>query len=262
MQTTVATPPAPPAPVFTPQQVAEMKQLTRAAQELQQATAALQPSTVIGVPQTPAELRALKTRRSEISSQLENVAARRKTLANQIEQARIPAVQDGMVDRLKVMDQRIVSLETDLAETGRLLQLAPQSAYAGSETRIATTIGGGSGGSTGGGNNYRSGIDEDIAIPLGALFILAVLMPLAITAARIWWRRATGTLPARQHKAENDRLDRIEGAVETIALEMERVSEGQRFMTRMLTEGRGEQPVFGSAARGEALPIARGQHES
>lgn len=218
----------------------------------------LQPSTVAGVPQTPAELRALKTRRSEISSQLENVAARRKTLANQIEQARTPAVQDGMVARLRVMDERIVSLESDLAETGRLLQLAPPSAYAGSEAR-AVTVATGRGGPPPGFDGSISSINPGVVISLGVIFILAVLMPLAVTASRIWWRRATGTLPARQQKADTDRLERLEGAVETIAIEMERVSEGQRFMTRILTEGRAEVPLFGNAARGEALPVARGQ---
>jgi hypothetical protein len=251
---TQAAPPAPPAPPARPGQAVT-------AEAGGGRTIVLQPSTVVGVPQTPAELRALKTRRSEISSQLENVAARRKTLANQIEQARTPAVQDGMVARLRVMDERIVSLETDLAETGRLLQLAPQSAYVGTETRVATAVGG-PGGFGGGGNNFGGGgMSEDVAIPLGVVFILAVLMPLSITAARVWWRRATGTLPARQQKAESERFQRLEEAVETIAIEMERVSEGQRFMTRMLTEGRGDQPAFGSAARGEALPVARGPHE-
>jgi hypothetical protein len=257
-----------PAPVPTqpaqPGQPAQPVQLERtvSAQAGGSRTIVLQPSTVAGVPQTPAELRALKARRTEISNQLENVAARRKSLANQIENARTPAVQDGMVARLKVMDERIVSLETDLAETGRLLQLAPQSAYAGTETRVATGFGG-PGDFGGGRNNFGGGgMNEDVAIPLGVVFILAVLMPLSITAARVWWRRATGTLPARQQKAETERFQRLEEAVETIAIEMERVSEGQRFMTRMLTEGRGDQPAFGAAARGEALPVARGQHDA
>lgn len=244
MQITVTLPPPPPPPGAAMPAQADARAVL------------MQASTGQSVPQTPTELRALKTRRSEISSQLENVAARRKSLASQIEQARTPAVQDGMVERLKVMDKRIVSLETDLAETGRLLQLAPPAAYASSETRVTTT--GGRGSDFDGGR----GIDEDVAIPLGIVFILAVLMPLSITAARVWWRRATGTLPARQQKAESDRFVRLEEAVETIAIEMERVSEGQRFMTRMLTEGRGDLPAFGGAARGEPLPVARGQHGS
>ena len=238
---TVPTPPALPSQPAQPAQAGGSR------------TIVLQPSTTAGVPQTPAELRALKTRRSEISSQLENVAARRKSLANQIEQARTPAVQDGMVARLKVMDERIVSLESDLAETGRLLQLAPPSAYTSSETQVVRTV------RDGPDFVARGGMNPGVMVPLGVLFILAVLMPLSITAARIWWRRATGTLPARQQKSETDRLERLEGAVETIAIEMERVSEGQRFMTRILTEGRAESPLFGNAGRGEPLPVARGQ---
>ncbi len=34
----------------------------------------------------------------------------------------------------------------------------------------------------------------------------------------------------------NELLDRIEQAVDTIAVEIERVSENQRFMTRLMTE--------------------------
>jgi hypothetical protein len=33
-----------------------------------------------------------------------------------------------------------------------------------------------------------------------------------------------------------DRLDRIERAVESVALEVERISEGQRFVTRLMSE--------------------------
>ena len=195
-----------------------------------------------GVPQTSAELAALKARRKEISDQLENVAARRKSLANQIENAHVEAVRDGMIARLKVMDARIVSLEGDLAETGRLLQLAPAQAFASTSTGADGRI-------------IKEPMGEDAVIAVSSVVTIFVLMPLAITACRIWWRRATGTIPARQHKAESDRMDRLESAVETIAIEMERVSEGQRFMTRLLTEGRGEVPVFGAAARGEALRV-------
>ncbi len=34
----------------------------------------------------------------------------------------------------------------------------------------------------------------------------------------------------------SDRLDRIERAVESVALEVERISEGQRFVTKLMTE--------------------------
>jgi len=42
-----------------------------------------------------------------------------------------------------------------------------------------------------------------------------------------------------------ERLERIEQAVDAIAIEVERVSEGQRFVTRLLSE---RQPALGAAA--------------
>ena len=37
--------------------------------------------------------------------------------------------------------------------------------------------------------------------------------------------------------ADTARMERLEQAVDAIAIEVERVSEGQRYMTRLLTEG-------------------------
>jgi hypothetical protein len=38
------------------------------------------------------------------------------------------------------------------------------------------------------------------------------------------------------------RLERIEQSLEAVAIEVERISEGQRFTTRLLSEGRGASP--------------------
>ena len=57
-----------------------------------------------------------------------------------------------------------------------------------------------------------------------------------------------------------DRIARIETAVDTIALEVERISEGQRFVTRLISETR---PLGAGAAepivlrQGDKVPIAR-----
>jgi signal transduction protein with GAF and PtsI domain len=40
--------------------------------------------------------------------------------------------------------------------------------------------------------------------------------------------------------ANDDRLQRLEQAVESIAIEVERISEGQRFLTKLQTEQRSE----------------------
>lgn len=60
-----------------------------------------------------------------------------------------------------------------------------------------------------------------------------LLFPLVRAWARRLESRGTTTLPL-QHL--DDRLDRIERSVEAIALEVERVSEGQRFVTKLLAD--------------------------
>ena len=46
-------------------------------------------------------------------------------------------------------------------------------------------------------------------------------------------------VPPRELSSINGRLERIEAAVDAIAVEVERISEGQRFTTKLLSEGRG-----------------------
>ena len=47
----------------------------------------------------------------------------------------------------------------------------------------------------------------------------------------------------------DSRFDRLEQAVEAIAIEVERVAEGQRFVTKLLAE-RGQQGALADPARG------------
>lgn len=69
------------------------------------------------------------------------------------------------------------------------------------------------------------------------MFTLFVLAPLACSAAYLMFKRANR--PAAQHvsRGDGERLQRLEGAVDAIAVEIERISEGQRFVTKILTEG-------------------------
>lgn len=55
-------------------------------------------------------------------------------------------------------------------------------------------------------------------------------------------RMATLAGPANANPMIEARLQRIEEAVETIALEMERMGEGQRFVTKLLAERSGQLP--------------------
>jgi len=53
--------------------------------------------------------------------------------------------------------------------------------------------------------------------------------------SELWTRSVAGRLPVNDIE---DRLDRIERAVDSIALEVERISEGQRFVTKLMSESR------------------------
>jgi hypothetical protein len=73
------------------------------------------------------------------------------------------------------------------------------------------------------------------AIALAA--IIFVLGPLAIAVAVMAIRRAFRS-PAPQAPATgiSDRLERVERAIEAVALEVERIGEGQRFVTQVMGE--------------------------
>ena len=53
---------------------------------------------------------------------------------------------------------------------------------------------------------------------------------------RILWRRGTPRRPTERALHEDDRMQRLETAVDAIAIEVERISEAQRFMVGLLSE--------------------------
>lgn len=53
---------------------------------------------------------------------------------------------------------------------------------------------------------------------------------------RILWRRGSVVQPRREAHYDEDRQRRLEIAVETIAIEVERISEAQRFMVGLLSD--------------------------
>ena len=83
-----------------------------------------------------------------------------------------------------------------------------------------------------------------VMVPI-AFFVMvgavAILMPLARAFARRLEKQGSASLP----NVVAARLERMEQAIESIAVEVERISEGQRFTTKLLSD------------RSTALPPAR-----
>src|SRR3954462_11556496 len=79
----------------------------------------------------------------------------------------------------------------------------------------------------------------EILVPFGA-FATACICAIGVPLARAYARRmdAEGKNP-RVPVEVTSRLERIEQSLETVAIEVERISEGQRFTASLLSEGRG-----------------------
>jgi hypothetical protein len=79
-------------------------------------------------------------------------------------------------------------------------------------------------------------LDSDQITGIVIVFILAVMMPLSIGMLRRLWRVPAKDRSAPLQDVVSPRLDRLEQAVDSIAVEVERISEGQRFVTKILAE--------------------------
>lgn len=88
----------------------------------------------------------------------------------------------------------------------------------------------------------------EIVVPLGA-FATAIICAIGIPLARAYARKMDSDARNPRIPPEvSGRLERMEQALEAVAIEVERISEGQRFTTRLLSEGRGVGPAPSLAA--------------
>jgi len=78
--------------------------------------------------------------------------------------------------------------------------------------------------------------DEDIVVPIAffvTVIVMTVAIPLVRGIVRRWDRKnVTPALPLDTAA----RLERIEQAIDAMSIEVERIAEGQRFVTRLLAD--------------------------
>lgn len=172
----------------------------------------------LSIPLTRQDVADLRERREELSSQLTSAAGRRRRLAADLRANPEGPARTGLEGRLAVLDNRLAQLESDIASTGRQLSAAPQGLLASE------------------GISLNRDIPENV-MRISGVFTFFVLFPLAFAFARRMWKGA-GRAPAQvAFPAESaQRLERLEQGMEAIAIEIERVAEGQRFVTRLLSE--------------------------
>ena len=191
-------------------------------------------------PLTQAEISVVRNQRSEMSEQLSSAQNRRARLLDEMRSAP-PGTEQGLREQFQVLNNRIVAIETDIEAAGRTLRTGqvPQG------TILVPPRSGL------GGRNQTDNAER------GAALAATVLIP--IFALFVWrgWRRGRRGQQAVPHSAEYEsRFERLEQAVDAIALEIERVGESQRYQTKLLAEAN-LMPAMGTGKRDPVYESSR-----
>jgi hypothetical protein len=169
---------------------------------------------VAGVTQAPSAaqmLQAAREMRSELRNQLSRQQSLRRDLAREIDRAAPGGPQSAGITaldkQLAVADQQVAQAT---AVPGAVVPDPPRPIV------------------------QRNGPSEEFVV-LGTVFMVFVLMPLAVAYARRLWKR--GATALMELPAElSERLTRLEQAVDAVAVELERVGEGQRYVTNLFAD--------------------------
>jgi len=170
-------------------------------------------------PTTVRELEALRQQRFELSNQLTSTQNRREKLVRELNREPAGPARTGIEQRITVLDNRLMQLESDMGQTGRQLSSAQAGLVGATQDQ----------------SNFAGLSSRNIAT-MSNLFIIFVLAPLEIAAARNMWRRANRPPPPPADAENARRLEQLQQSVDTIAIEVERVSEGQRFVTKLMSD--------------------------
>lgn len=163
---------------------------------------------------------AMRQQREELENQLERLEDQREEISDQL---RTPTVggadQRGLEARLATIDARIASVEQQLADADAAVARA--AAIPGAVQPPPPPP-------------RRQGPPEE-AFVLAGIFMFVVILPLVIAYARRIWRRGAATVAAIPQDIY-ERFARLDQAIDSVAIEVERIGEGQRFLTRLHAE--------------------------
>ena len=198
-----------------------------------------------GVDGPQAVYQAFNEQRKELANQLDNLERKRNDLAREIKNPSTDqSVKPGLELRVVELDKRIGDVDKQLAASDKAVATAAAVPGAVFEQP----------------RNESNG-HPDAAFVLSGLFIFAVFVPLSIALARRIWKRGASTVASVFPAELAARLDRLDQSMDSIAIEVERIGEGQRFVTRVMSEngralGAGAAQPIDVAAR-EKAKVAR-----
>ena len=171
------------------------------------------------VPSAEYLFEAARASRDELRQQLDALVSQRHGYLRELEDHQVdgPAT-TGMQQRIVQLDARIANLDIQLAAADATV--AKAAAIPGAVVPKPEF--------------FRQGPPEEVMFLIPSLLFVAML-PIIFAYSRRIWKRGGGVV--QQVPSElGDRLARLEQMGESTALEVERIGEGQRFVTRLLTD--------------------------
>jgi hypothetical protein len=176
-----------------------------------------QPSTPAAV---TAPLQDLRTERSVLSAELNQLENTRRGLTSQLEKLPVGSEERSLLSaQLAQVKQNIAAVDNMLARTQAQLAGSPGTAVTVVPSQPVFI--------------QKNPSNAELFWP--SIVILALMLPFTTAMARRVWRR-TPSPNAPIPVALDERLARMEQIIEATAIEVERIGEGQRFVTRLLTE--------------------------
>jgi hypothetical protein len=196
-----------------------------------------------GVPQTRADFDQLHFRREQLREQVNSYAGRREGLRNELRVAD-GAARTALQARIEELNTRIIRTDDEIDRIGELIASTPAHVFASQTTVDPAKI--------------ADRVTKDL-VPLAGIFSVFVLFPITLAIVRLVWKRSS--VPPRtvgEQAALKQQLEQIQQSIDTMAVEVERISEGQRYVAKMMNErqlGAGmAEPV---APHHAALPVER-----
>lgn len=177
-----------------------------------------QPTAISGSPEQL--YRGLREKRSVLREQKQDLENERGEISRQLRAGPVgDADRSGLELRLAQVDQAIAKVSIDIAETDA--QVAQAASVPGAIVEEPPR------------NEWDYGPPPElVAIGMGLLAVL--LFPLMIARARRLWRSANVVSAVPPELGE--KLATMERGIDAIAVEVERIGEGQRFVTQLLAE--------------------------
>jgi chromosome segregation ATPase len=193
------------------------------------------PGGVVGRADAAEVFRGFRAQRSELQNQLRQLENRRAEVAQSLQAPNLLATdRTGLEKRVLELDGRISDVEKQIASADA--DVARAAAVPGATVEPP--------------REPRPGPPDEVYV-LSGIFMVIVFLPLSVAFARRIWRRSAAVTVKLTNEL-SQRMDSLERAVEAVAVEVERVGEGQRFVTQVLA---GDAPRAIGAGAAEPIPV-------